>query len=775
MSNFLDACDKVCNDIYDFMTRLYNRGVSRDRVLQFAMAILCKAKGKCDVLTAVESELEIYDVNAVDINNIVASIQEICGNEIEAILPVCADIVIDKYVAGAGAFGIFTQPRELSDLVLSLVKEKGCKVIYNPFAGLASYAIANFIEKYYGQERLFAVSNIAKMRLELYNIKYAHYEFADSLKDWNDHGADCIVSTPPFGGQLDPKEQVSAGASSYEEFIIRKFLLSDLDYAFLVVGRVFCNSYSKFYDIRKEIVDSNVLDMIIDLPTNILSSTNIGCSILMLNKKRSTGERIKLIDGTSCFFDKKKQKYILDINAVLDIISSYDNSNKAEVSREEIINSDYNCIPQRHTLKIDIPEGYIKVTMNEIATLSSTGSQLQDNGEKGEYLHEPTLLISQALPKVEYVEASYDNPVFIKSSRYIKCKLDESKIDRDYFIYKFEHLDKKILNAYMAGAAIKRFTLRSLSELQFCIPDNLQSQKNALVEAKQAEFEAKVRELGLEKLLEQKKGEYIEVVRSRKHDMKPYMRELGSAERTIRHYITQRDNMPDFPEKIIAKLDKHNEALTKLYELINVFSDEQQFGEPEKFNLNKYLIELEAGHDKKDGYWIEYIRDDEALMEYGIPVVADAYTESFEPVDTDTESGKKIMEEVNKFPVIIDINHLDFERLVRNIIENAITHGFTDSNRDDYGISVLLTVDFEKHMFQIDFSNNGTPIPSGMDKQRYGILGEKAGMTGRTGRGGYIVKSIVENYHGDYDVFVDGVNTVVRILLPIAEYDYEYE
>ena len=76
-------------------------------------------------------------------------------------------------------------------------------------------------------------------------------------------------------------------------------------------------------------------------------------------------------------------------------------------------------------------------------------------------------------------------------------------------------------------------------------------------------------------------------------------------------------------------------------------------------------------------------------------------------------------------------------------------------------------------MFLIDFSNNGTPLPAGMDKMRYGLLGEKAGLTGQTGRGGYIVKSIVEHYHGDYDVFMDGFNTVVRILLPIAKYDYE--
>ena len=69
----------------------------------------------------------------------------------------------------------------------------------------------------------------------------------------------------------------------------------------------------------------------------------------------------------------------------------------------------------------------------------------------------------------------------------------------------------------------------------------------------------------------------------------------------------------------------------------------------------------------------------------------------------------------------------------------------------------------------MDFSNNGNPLPKGMNKERYGMLGEKAGITGGTGRGGYVVKSVVEHYNGDYDVFMDGENTVIRVLLPISK------
>ena len=113
----------------------------------------------------------------------------------------------------------------------------------------------------------------------------------------------------------------------------------------------------------------------------------------------------------------------------------------------------------------------------------------------------------------------------------------------------------------------------------------------------------------------------------------------------------------------------------------------------------------------------------------------------------------------------------DLQRLFDNIINNAIRHGFTDPNRKDYYITTFLTVDQKLEMFQIDVINNGNPLPKGLDKLRYGLKGEKAGKTAGTGDGGYIVRSIVEHYKGDFDVFSveteNCVQTTIRILLPI--------
>lgn len=107
--------------------------------------------------------------------------------------------------------------------------------------------------------------------------------------------------------------------------------------------------------------------------------------------------------------------------------------------------------------------------------------------------------------------------------------------------------------------------------------------------------------------------------------------------------------------------------------------------------------------------------------------------------------------------------------MVENIVSNSVNHGFTDPEREDYNICNTLSFDAKRNMFVIDFVDNGKPLPVGMDKERYGLKGEKAGATAGTGLGGSIVKEIVKHYGGDYDLFSNDRGTTVRIWLPLAK------
>lgn len=264
------------------------------------------------------------------------------------------------------------------------------------------------------------------------------------------------------------------------------------------------------------------------------------------------------------------------------------------------------------------------------------------------------------------------------------------------------------------------------------------------------------------------KTEYINEVRMRKHDMRPHLRQLASSQRLMLHYV---DNASDFEElkrNLRNQLEHSHVALSSLSSIVDHLSDEDKFGTPEILNIDGLLTDIEVNHDESEGFTIEYDCDKESFRKHGyvIPELAEQLQLAKEQrLDIVKFIQDKSREEL---PLFISIAPVDFQRMVENIIENARKHGFTDHTRTDYYIGIDLSINTERNMYQIDFSNNGTPLPEGMTKARYGLKGEKAGLTGGTGSGGYIVKSIISHYGGDYDVFCKDGITTIRIYLPIA-------
>ena len=265
------------------------------------------------------------------------------------------------------------------------------------------------------------------------------------------------------------------------------------------------------------------------------------------------------------------------------------------------------------------------------------------------------------------------------------------------------------------------------------------------------------------------KTEYINEVRMRKHDMRPHMKQLNSAKNLMQHYVDNMDKIDDVKQHLCHQLTRFHDALNHLSDLIEHLSDEEKFGEPERFSITDYFKKL-VSELKNSGYDIEYFIDSVAIENY-LKVNVDEYIEhTITLANVQDEEFKK---RGYTFPMhwsYAMIAPLDFDRMVQNILENARKHGFTDSARSDYKVWIVLSVDEKRNMYVIDFKNNGTRLPKGMTKERYGIRGEKAGLNGGTGSGGYIVKSIVTHYGGDYDIFYNDENklTTVRVYLPIA-------
>ena len=275
-------------------------------------------------------------------------------------------------------------------------------------------------------------------------------------------------------------------------------------------------------------------------------------------------------------------------------------------------------------------------------------------------------------------------------------------------------------------------------------------------------------EKAFEEKLALKKAEYINEVKMRKHDMRPYLRQISSAERLMRHYIKDTKNDEDFESHLNIQLARIHDSLTHLSDIVEHLSEEEQFGTPELFIMDWYFQDL-ITESINSGIRIEYTKNTEKLKQFIMPKIVKWIEDTKTGIVKETidENGENGYELPYRFSQVY-ISPLDFNRLVLNIIENARIHGFTDLTRSDYKIMINLSVDEKREMYQIDFTNNGTPLPNGMTKARYGIKGEKAGLTGGTGSGGYIVKSIVNHFGGDYDVFCKDGLTTIRIFLPEA-------
>lgn len=265
----------------------------------------------------------------------------------------------------------------------------------------------------------------------------------------------------------------------------------------------------------------------------------------------------------------------------------------------------------------------------------------------------------------------------------------------------------------------------------------------------------------MEDRLNEKKAEYINEVRMRKHDMRPHLRQMASSERLMLHYLDNINDIEDLKKLLKKQISTSHNALQSLSELVEHLSNEERFGEPECVNLNDYFHNIEKNSEVN--FTIK-VSCEKALAQRKKEIEELKEKNKKEDVPSMQDMDEKTITECS---LDVYIAPVDLDRIVNNIIENARRHGgLSDGRKSDYYISIDVKIDYQRDMYQIDFSNIGKPLPKGMTKERYGLKGEKAGPNAGTGSGGYIVKSIVEHYGGDFDLFsTDGITTI-RIYLP---------
>lgn len=675
---------------------------------------------------------------------------------------------------------LYSQPDEFGRLASALLDVKG-KTVFNPFSGVMSFATTLTDYAFFSGIELDSQTwEISQFRMCFAGLKHNTDCKHGDVSDWTNQKYDVIVSTPPLGQNLSVKGEDKP--INAEWLCLKKFeeTTTENGVLFTYVSPHILFESSRYRAIRRLLTEKNYLDAVISLPGNLMRPyTSISMVGLLLRKDRDMNAPIKMIDASSLIKGDKKQP-ILDVDAVLNCYNTMSSDNCVFVSMKTIVVNDFIWTVSKY-LKAkseSFPEGYEVIELGaiiepirgeslfndkkghvaRISSLSTNGADCtrkveqfeeSDDLSNARKITEPVLLFSTIRElKPTYCEASIDKPLFIHPN-VMSFKIKEQWVSPTYLCLELSR--RTILSSYYYYPRFKRSDLlKTKIAFPSIDPDRSLEMQNSLYREAADSFKlAKAKELGLQSVIDNMKTEYINTVRMRKHDMMPYMRELGSFSRMMQGYVKKYAS-DEFQIKMEELLNQFNNAYRGLSALLEVFSQEDKFGNPEHLNLDQFFRKYVSNHDDSlSNYSIEYYCDKSALQAYGI-------------------KKHKKKSNADEFEACVEIAKLDLDRLVQNIVVNAQIHGFTDSERKDYHIDINLTIDSESGMFQIDFYNNGNPLPKGLDRIRYGLNGEKAGITGRTGHGGYIVKAIVKNYRGDYDIFMDGQNTVVRILLPIS-------
>lgn len=196
----------------------------------------------------------------------------------------------------------------------------------------------------------------------------------------NEFKADVVISNPPYSLKFDNVDNYKYDARFSNYGIPPK---SKADYAFVLHGLSHLKENgsaffllphgvlfrgSKEGDIRKLLIDDNLLDAVIGLPSNLFLNTQIPVCVLIFKKTRNDKD-ILFIDASKEFVKEGKQNYLSD-DQIEKIKSAYSLRKDIDkfshvASLEEIKKNDYNLNIPRY---VDTSEEKEPVDLTQVVS-----------------------------------------------------------------------------------------------------------------------------------------------------------------------------------------------------------------------------------------------------------------------------------------------------------------------------------------------------------------------------------------------------------------------
>lgn len=276
---------------------------------------------------------------------------------------------------------VYTPP-EISQMMVKILNLKDRSFIYDPICGsgelLASAAKYLLMGKYdmktigiYGQSRDFRDEIDARLNFIFNGFHAPYIQVGDPIIDPffidgdSFQGFDFIVSNPPFSIKIPKNKLKKLNRSELFPYGIPNNGLGDLLFiqhilsslnstgkAAILLPHGALSREGKEREIRKNIVEEDVVEAIIELAPNLFAKTDIPVFLLILNKNKAKKREIIFIDASKEYENARKQNFLKtkNVDKIIHTFQKFENLEGLAkiVSLEEVADNDYYLSPSHY-------------------------------------------------------------------------------------------------------------------------------------------------------------------------------------------------------------------------------------------------------------------------------------------------------------------------------------------------------------------------------------------------------------------------------------------
>jgi type I restriction enzyme M protein len=635
--------------------------------------------------------------------------------------------------------------------------------------------------KFYGQEYNGSTLALAKLRFA-FNEKNA-IQFGESQStlrhdQFPELKADYVIMHPPFNVRtsadeiiesdprfeygLPPKSNANLAWVQHAIYHLKEngkaaILLSNGSLSSRVESQM-----------RKNIIDADLVEAIISLPSQLFSNTSIPASIWLLNKHKAKKDKVLFIDASNLGQLVNRSQRILSDSNILELSKLFESWQKNDlnykdkigfvksVALSEINNNNFLLAPSRYVgikgvndidldnsvmlnniieyvrpTRLEPNTRYKRLSIKDLAINADSFYLKPENLSEGELnpnyreLKNNVLLLSRLGSKIKptYFKSSQDQLAYTSSGIYA-FKVDLNKVSLEYLIAEL-HKDyiKKQIENFRKGGGIPFIRKEDLLSVKIKLPQ-LDKQKEIFEKERELRFKAAAKDLGFEKEIEKLKQAQMKDLGSKKHNIMQHLNNVKSSADVLTEMMELNKGILKFDDIIDPRrgvtVEKRflrlQESLDKVIYYVDNITNELKYDKAEIINPAKFIKECKERGIQNKLFSVENI-------------VESATFEGREP--------------------LISISKNDFEEVYNNLLENAINHGFVDKNKS---YIFRVTIAYIDDYLEINFVNNGKPFPKGI-AQKIGVKGEKAGATAGTGIGLWKVTEIAKHFDCKLEVF----------------------